>query len=255
LLVLRLFRRRVVAVPTIFGWLLILMLLVAPSIAWFVSGETYLSATQRVPAEILVLEAWTQEEGANAAAEEFLSKRGQYRYIVVTGGYTGEPWTRRRWNQVEIATNELDRLGIPPDVVIAAPAIDPEVERTYEFAVAARHILRSRGIQPHAINVLTRSAHGRRTRLTFEKAFGPGVRVGIIAWIPPDYRLRAWWTSSERAADFLKESVGYAYELLFNSGRTFRHGNAQPEYRRHSSVRRGGEACANRIERLAGSLP
>jgi len=55
--------------------------------------------------------------------------------------------------------------------------------------------------------------------LIFAKAFSPHTRVGVISWTPKDFSAGPWWKSSDRAEDMIKETVGYAYELLLNSGR------------------------------------
>jgi hypothetical protein len=87
------------------------------------------------------------------------------------------------------------------------------------MAVAAWRALQTKEIQPTSINVFTRSSHARRSRLVFAKVFGSGTKVGVISWTPPGYENEPWWRSSERAIDFLKETVGYPFELLLNSGR------------------------------------
>ena len=61
--------------------------------------------------------------------------------------------------------------------------------------------------------------HARRSHLVYEKAYGPGTEVGVIAWEPSAYAAGPWWRSSERSIEFLVQSVGYFYELLLNSGR------------------------------------
>src|SRR6266542_4646954 len=87
------------------------------------------------------------------------------------------------------------------------------------MAAAAQRAIDAAGLHPTAINVLTRGAHARRSRLIFEKVFGPGTKVGVIAWKPPLFEQESWWESSERAEDMVKETVGYFFELFFSSGR------------------------------------
>jgi hypothetical protein len=113
----------------------------------------------------------------------------------------------------------LKNRGIAPEALIIAHAPDVETHRTFATAIAARQALLVRGIRPTGINVLTRGVHARRSRLTFQTAFGPTVPIGIVSWTPPEYRSGKWWRSSERAVDFLKETVGFPFEKLFNSGR------------------------------------
>ena len=84
---------------------------------------------------------------------------------------------------------------------------------------AAWRTLQANGIHPRAVNVFTRGAHARRSRLIAARVFGRETEVGAIAWIPGEYDQESWWESSERADDLLKETVAYPLELLLNSGR------------------------------------
>ena len=62
------------------------------------------------------------------------------------------------------------------------------------------------------MNVFTFGSHARRSALVYEKAYGPGTEVGVIAWEPSAYAAGPWWRSSERSIEFLVQSVGYFYE-------------------------------------------
>ena len=216
---LRLFQRRNLPCPTIWCWLLFLALAGAPLLAWWYRGEIFLSLNERLPADVLIVEAWTDAEGAEAAAAEFKGSGMPYQFVVAAGGLTGNPWTKRRWSYPEIAEAELTQAAIPSSRIILARSEDNGSHRTFETAVAAKQALDARGIHPKIVNVFTRGAHARRSRLVFAKVFGPDIRVGVICWIPPGYSRGPWWQSSDRANDLLKETVGYLYEALLNSGR------------------------------------
>lgn len=231
---LTLFRPRRVWMPTAAGWAVLLLMLTSPAVLWCFCAESFLSVTDRVAGSVLVVEAWTGAEGADAAAREFRS-RPQYRYIVVAGGLTGEPWTRRRWSYPELAAEELRRDGIPGPVIIQARRGDVRSQRTYQTALAARRSLEARGLFPNAINVLTQSVHARRSRLVYQRAFGMKVQVGVISWRPAGSQLGHWWSSSNRALDLIKESLAYPWEALFHSGR----GVVGPWPRAEASLSRG----------------
>jgi hypothetical protein len=70
-------------------------------------------------------------------------------------------------------------------------------------------------MQVHSINVVTTTAHARRTRLLFEKALGAGVTVGIIAAPNPDYDPKHWWRSSDGFREVIGEGIAYVYARLF----------------------------------------
>ena len=218
----RLFHRRTIWWPTWIGWILILSVPAGGSALWWFKGEAFLTCTDRLPAEVLVVEGWIGVEGVHAAKEEF--SQGGYHYIVVTGGLTGKRWNARRWSQVEIAAIELGRMKVPSDRIITAQALETEEQRTFAYAISAKRTLQANGIKPGAINVFTLGAHARRSRLIHAKAFGSETKVGVVAWLPQDYGTGPWWRSSERAETLLKETIGYWFELLLNSGRTSNRG-------------------------------
>jgi hypothetical protein len=209
--------RRTVWFPTTSGWLLLLGLLVTPIALWIFRGEAFLAATERLPADVLVVEGWIGVAGINAAHAEYL--RGGYRMVVATGGLTGERWNQRRWNYAEEAAEQLLKLGVPREHVLLASSRDVEIQRTFEMATAAHEALKAAGLQAGTLNVFTRGSHARRSRLIFEKVFGRAFKVGVVAWKPPLFDELSWWQSSDRAEDMVKETVGYFFELLFNSGR------------------------------------
>jgi uncharacterized SAM-binding protein YcdF (DUF218 family) len=204
-------------VPTSFGFCLILVLLVTPIALWWTCGESFLSLTQRLPAEILAVEGWIDSDGIRAAAVEF--EEHGYRYLVTTGGPVEKRWGQHQRSYAEIAEDEFIGLGIPKDRIIVAPAAETDIQRTYESATAVQRALQMRGLQPQALNVFTLGAHARRSRLIFAKVGGPRIKVGVISWTPPAYCGVPWWRSSERADNLLTETAGYAYEVLLNSGR------------------------------------
>ena len=89
-------------------------------------------------------------------------------------------------------------------------------DRTYGSALALKAWFYEHGLKVQRINVVTESAHARRTRLMFEAALGPDVTVGIIAVRNPDYDPDHWWHYSEGVREVLGESLAYLYaRLLF----------------------------------------
>jgi hypothetical protein len=62
--------------------------------------------------------------------------------------------------------------------------------------------------------------------VVFAKVNSHGAKIGVIAWLPPEYKMEPWWRSSERSKELLEETRGYLYEVLLNSGR---HSNSSLE--------------------------
>ena len=215
----RLFERRTLWCPTRLGALCIVLFFGVPAGWWFMYGESFLSLTERLPAEVLVVEGWIGTEGTRAAAAEFRS--GGYRYVVATGSQPNDTrgWQESGWSYAQGAENELARSGIPTEEIILAPARNTERERTYESAIAVERKLQSLSIKSKCINVFTWGPHARRSRMVFAKVEGPGKEVGVISWTPSGYQALPWWSSSDRAKDLLTETAGFIFEALLNSGR------------------------------------
>jgi len=214
----RLIHRRTLWWPTLLGWGLIGVVIVTPLVWWWFKGEDFLSATHRLSAEVLVVEGWIGRENLEAAKTEF--ERGGYTYLATAGGLSKNDWDGNQWNYAREAANLMLRLGVPPDRVIEAPALETKSQRTFESALAVRRVLDARRLQPAAVNIFTVGAHAKRSRLVFAKTLAAGTRVGVISVTPIGYPSGPWWKSTERADVFLKETVGWLYELLLNSGRT-----------------------------------
>ena len=52
------------------------------------------------------------------------------------------------------------------------------------------------------------------TWILFQKAFGPEVRVGIIAAPDPEYDPTHWWRYSEGVREILGESIAWCYAAI-----------------------------------------
>ena len=213
----RLFAQRTVWWPTRLGWSCLLLLFGSGMGWWFLAGEAFLAETRRVPAEVLVVEAWIGRDGMQAAKDEF--EAGKYRWLIAAGGYTGEGWMERRWSYAEMAEKELLRLGVPRDRLLVAQARETDAQRTFESALATKAVLEQHGLEGAAVNVFTRGPHSRRSRLVFAEVLGSKTPVGAISWSLPESQVGSWWQSSDRAKELVTETAGYWFEALAGSGR------------------------------------
>jgi uncharacterized SAM-binding protein YcdF (DUF218 family) len=215
---LRLVRRCEFWCPTWFGSFLIALLVGIPLLWWCCCAESFLSLTERVQPEVLVVEGWIGIDGVRAAKAEFTQHN--YEYIVATSDLHSDPWDKDHSSFAEMSARELIRLGIPKEKIIVASADETDSQRTFQAARAVRTALQERGIKPRNLNVFTLGSHARRSRLIFAKVEGPETKVGVVAWAPPGYETRPWWCSSERAKAMLTETAGYLFEVFLNSGRS-----------------------------------
>ena len=183
---------------------------------WLVLNvHPFLAVTHRDPARILVVEGWIHIYGVDAAVDEF--KTGRYDMVLTTGGpvegmgNTGSIYDTDAYQSAGF----LKKAGIPAENVQSVPSRFVGRDRTYACASALREWLRANDPQASAINVLTEDAHARRTRLLFQEALGPGIKVGIISAVNPDYDAIHWWRSSAGVREVINESIAYVYAKFF----------------------------------------
>ncbi|HEY1793813.1 MAG TPA: hypothetical protein VGG34_12920 [Opitutaceae bacterium] len=203
--------------PTALGLVVIAALAALPAVWWTLCGERFLSPTYRVDRDVLVVEGWIGIAGIRASGAEF--KDGHYRYVVTTSGTSDNEWDESQRTYADIASTVLRNCGVPEDQIITAAPSESQSRRTYTSAVAVFNALARLHIKPTGINVFTFGVHGRRSHLVFQRVFGGECQVGVISWIPAGYVASRWWHSSERSTDMIKETVGYLFELLLDSGR------------------------------------
>jgi uncharacterized SAM-binding protein YcdF (DUF218 family) len=195
--------------------LLLLIVVLALAVTTVLGIYPFLAITQRVNANVLVVEGWVHPYAIRASVEECNSHSYQRVFstggpVVGKGGYINDYQT-----SASVGADLLKGAGIPSELVQMVPSHVSGRDRTYSSAIALRDWLREHGIQVRSLNIVTESAHARRTRLLFGKALGPEVSVGIIAVPSPDYDARRWWRYSEGVEEIVDETVAYTYAKFF----------------------------------------
>jgi uncharacterized SAM-binding protein YcdF (DUF218 family) len=214
-----LFVRKPCWVLSLWAKFLLLMLVLALAVATLLGIYPFLAITQRVNADVLVVEGWVHPYAIRGSVEEF--KSHSYHRVFTTGGpvlgkggYINDYQT-----SASVGADSLKEAGIPSELVQMVPSHISDWDRTYSSAIALRDWFREHGMQVRSLNVVTEGAHARRTRLLFEKALGPGVGIGVIAISSPDYDTRHWWHYSEGVETVVEEAIGYFYaKFLFRPG-------------------------------------
>lgn len=197
------------------GWLTLLAAAAAAGVLWLLNIHPFLAPTQRTETKILVVEGWIHEYAIHAAVVEF--QNGGYEKIFTTGGpVAGSDGATNDFNtSASVGAERLVQAGAAAGQVQMVPSHVVGRDRTYSSAVALREWFRAHHVAVTGINVLTEDAHARRTRLLFQKAFGRGVTVGIVAVANPDYDPARWWRYSEGVREVLGESIAYVYARIF----------------------------------------
>jgi hypothetical protein len=210
----KLLRRRSLPVPTVWGWLLVLALAGATALAALRGAYRYLAPQHPVGGELLVVEGWLDRDGLDQAVD--IVRAEGYRRVLTSGG----PITS--WSELlgfethaELAADYLVRNGLPAGSVIAVPAPASAQDRTFLSAVEVRDWLQREGLTPERLDVLSQGSHARRSWLLYRMAFGPEVRVGILATRPRQYDPDGWWRTSAGAKGVVQELLSLAWTQLF----------------------------------------
>jgi uncharacterized SAM-binding protein YcdF (DUF218 family) len=197
------------------GWFVLVVIGFVSFALLLLNTYPFLAITDRVNANVLVVEGWVHPYAIRAAVKEF--KTGGYRRIFTTGGpvvgrggYVNDYQTA-----ASVGADLLKKDGIPGEVVQMVPTRVMGRDRTYSSAVALRDWLLEHNLQVRSLNIVTEGAHARRTRLLFEEALGRDVNVGVISVPSPDFDATRWWYYSEALEDVVGEGLGYLYAKFF----------------------------------------
>jgi hypothetical protein len=189
------------------------VLLLGLGVAGLLGIHPFLAPNHPIAAGILVVEGWGPDYAMKAAADEFA--RNHYEKLCVTGGPLewGAPLSEFK-SYADLGAATLARLGAGTNV-IAVPAPLVRQDRTYTSAVTLKRYLDQNNVPHPNINLISIGPHARRSRLLYEKAFGKGTHIGIVALEPHDYNPKRWWRSSSGVRVVLSEVFAYAYVRLF----------------------------------------
>ena len=180
------------------------------------SVSSRLSKTNRVEANILIVEGWLPPYAIELAYNECI--KNSYEQVITTGirisgyhevsvnGYTGYN-TNDISSHADLAANKLISLGLDSSLVLAVPGKKVSINRTLSSALAFRDWLKTSDIKVKGINIITMGTHARRTWMTYNKILDKNHNIGIISL--PDYRERS--SRKYKVLKTLRESAGLFY--------------------------------------------
>lgn len=206
-------RRREVLLPTVWGWLALLLGWMVITVALVRSVYPFLAVNEPVGASVLVVEGWLSRKELDEAIAAF--RAGRYAQVVTTGGPLHSWPESRDSTYAHKAAAYLRSHGLGTVPISAAPSPITHQDRTYNSAIVVRQWAQQSGIQLTRIDVLSRGPHARRSRMLYEKAFGPRVEVGILAVRPQDYSETSWWRTSTGAREVAEQAVGLLWVTLY----------------------------------------
>jgi uncharacterized SAM-binding protein YcdF (DUF218 family) len=197
------------------GMLVLLLTMAVGAVVFALRIFPFFAITERVETKLMAVEGWVNLYAIQAAADEF--RLGGYERVFTTGGPVAGMggYTNDYNTSASVAAGRLRQVGLPAAVVQMVPSREATRDRTYSAAVALRVWCEANQVRLTAINVVTGDVHARRTRLLYERALGPGVKVGVISVPNPDYDSRRWWRYSQGVRAVFGECLGYVYARLF----------------------------------------
>jgi hypothetical protein len=209
-----LFRRRSVPLPTVAGCLGISLVLVLAGLFAAREIHPFLAPTEPVGARVLVVEGWIPDEEIDQVVARV--RAGSYERVVTTGGPIAKSFaTGEIASYAELSKRLLEERGVAKDAIVAVPAPQSAQDRTFLSAVVVRDWMRARGEIPASLDLFSSGAHSRRSWRLFRLAFGPAVRVGVLAARPRAYDPDAWWRTSLGTKTVLTEAIGWAWTAIF----------------------------------------
>lgn len=208
------FRRREMWLPTIWGWSAILLGFGLSSLLVVRNLHPFLAPTDPAGARFLVVEGWMGPDELEQAADIFRS--GGYEHAFTTGGPIPAGFEKLgRDSFAELARDFLLRRGLPEDAVTAVPTPASAQDRSFLSAVILRDWAARKGIRLEALDLVSSGVHSRRSRMLYRIAFGPDVRIGILAARSGAYNPAAWWKTSVGAKTVLSETISLIWTGLF----------------------------------------
>ena len=196
-----LFQRRQVWLPTLWGWLVLLIFGAAAAVVTASGANGFLALNEPAVAKdgtgsrILVVEGWLSETDLDQAVAAF--RRGRYERVLTTGGPVESWGDSHAWKSfAERAAIYLKDHGLADVAVVAVPAPKTAQDRTFVSAVMVREWAQRSGVGLDVIDLFTAGVHARRSRLVYRMALGSHVQVGVLSSWPREFDPEHWWTSS-----------------------------------------------------------
>ena len=212
----RLFRRKSLVLPTLIGWLLILVTVGLVVGFVFRNMAIFLAVNEPVGAGYLVIEAWMDKEELDQALEYFNAH--DFAKAVFVGGPIYNDFHRIDTSYAERAANYLQARGLPVDKLAIVNAPHSAQSRTFLNGVMVREWFKQQGISLTRLDVFSSSTHTRRSRDLYQLAFGGQTEIGIIASEPSGFNPAHWWKSNDRKDVAVEFAGWFLVKCCFHPG-------------------------------------
>ena len=192
-------------------WIALTLFTVAV-VSFILFAHPFLAVTQRVEADILVVEGWIPDYMLPPAAKEFHD--GGYSLFLVSGLQNNPKENNMTPPDATRTASRLEQLGVPANALVSCPAPFVTWLRTSKTAQAVRDKVTALGLKPKGINVVTAGPHARETWVAYQHIFGEEMPVGIISIPKTNYPANRWWLSRQGLIWVPKDFIAWLKELL-----------------------------------------
>lgn len=199
---------------TVRGWLVVLVVAGAAGLFGIRQLNSFLSITHPVEGQLLVVEAWIPDYAIKGVRSEFEKHDDQL--LLAVGGPLRLGSHLSQFKSYAVLTQaRLAEIGLEKEKIVVIETSDIQKDRAHESARAVKQWIASNGVNVKRLNVYTLGVHARRSRLLFQKVFGNGVEVGVIAAHDYSYDPEDWWRSSNGVRTVVSELMAYSYAVIF----------------------------------------
>ena len=200
---------------TFLGKLLLLTIIILFIYLGIKNIYPFLSITDTVKTDVLVVEGWLPDFALKQAVEEY--NLGNYKTLIVTGMpiRKGSFLTKFK-TYAEVSALTMKKFGVNAGKIIKTPTpLNVLRDRTFASALEVRNYLTETNSPITSFNIFSMACHARRSRLLFEEAFPDYFNIGIIASKDITYNSKQWWSSSKGVRTLISKAISYLYAWLF----------------------------------------
>ena len=192
------------AIGVFFAFVVLLLLLQA---------NAFLSLNRPVKSDVLIVEGWLPDYALEEAM--LIYKKENYKKIITTGGplFVGS-YLIEYVDLAHLSQATLLALGMKENEVVAVPAPDVYIDRTFHSALAVKKWMIKNDVQIKKMNLVSLGPHTRRSTNLYQKVFAGEAEVGSIAIESRDYDSDRWYASSEGVRSTINEAIAYVYAVI-----------------------------------------
>ena len=207
-----LFKKQTVYIPTIWGWILIFLLIFVFNAFFFLKIHSFLAKTNTVKTSCLIVEGWVPDYCLKIV--DSLYSTGMIDHIYVTGGPIQQgSYLLHFASYANLGARFLQQAGIPDSVISAVPAPFSIKDRTLTSAFSLRKWLEDNKTALNNANIVTLGVHSRRSLMVFKKVL-PESDLGVLSVSNQDYDPKRWFFSSEGLKTVITETISYVYSFI-----------------------------------------